>query len=290
MPSQNFFDEQHPEPSIVLDEHKHSSKKEKRKFLSSTQAAVVLTVMVVAAAGVVFVWGMKSPARTPKETFDIPDSLSQQMVESVNSEQPEATPAPTPDPIPRNEWYMKLVNAENPLPDDYGEQEMTAFGGGYYFDERIIESLEQMLNAADEADVSLKIISGYRGVERQTARNEDEIAAYERRGYSEQDARDLAAMEEPPYLQCEHSLGLAVDLMDSGSDTTSIAFEETEEFAWLQEHAAEYGFILRYPADKVEITGMVYEPWHYRYVGTEQAQKIKESGLCLEEYLGQSAE
>ena len=81
----------------------------------------------------------------------------------------------------------------------------------------------------------------------------------------------------------EHSLGLAVDL-----NSLEESFEQTAQFKWLIEHCAEYGFILRYPKDKEDITGISYEPWHYRYVGEDHAAKIMEQGLCLEEYVQQA--
>ena len=289
MPNQNFFDKNDQNSAIIVEEDILESKPKGK----TRNPAIVFTIVIVLIVAGIFVWVMSLPPKPVEDAFQTPEALVNATpmppVLEESSTQGESTSQSVQnvDDIPRDEWYLRLVNAENPLPDDYGEQEMTAFGGGYYFDERILDDLESMLDAAKEDGVKLRIESGYRGVNRQTTRNKNEIAAYKNRGYSEEDAIVLANMEEPPYLQCEHSLGLAVDLMDSGSKGTSIAFEETDEFEWLQDHAAEYGFILRYPEDKVEITGMVYEPWHFRYVGVEQAQKIKESGLCLEEYLEQ---
>lgn len=286
MPNQNFFDKNEKQSSVVFRE---DSLQPVTKRTLPTGVGIFAVAIVSCAVVGLFVWLMTLPPKQVKGEYQLPAELVSATPVPENAEeqtQAESTVEPV-DTIPRDEWYLKLVNAANPLPDSYGEQEMTSFGGGYYFDERIIEPLEEMLDAAEEDDVALRVVSGYRGVERQTSRHEAEVRAYENRGYSEEDALALASMEEPTYWECEHSLGLAVDLMDSAHSATSIAFAETEEFEWLQEHAAEYGFILRYPEDKVEITGMVYEPWHYRYVGKEDAQKIQESGLCLEEYLAQ---
>ena len=85
----------------------------------------------------------------------------------------------------------------------------------------------------------------------------------------------------------DHNTGLGLDIVSEDHPAKDAGFAETAAAQWLAEHAADYGFILRYPSDKTEATGMDYEPWHYRYVGSEQAHKIKESGLCLEEYLAQ---
>ncbi len=289
MPSQKFFDKNDKNSAVIVEE----DILENRLKNKTQNSAIIITMVVVLVVVGIFIWLMALPPKPVEDGYQTPESLVDATPIPASSQEPAATGESVSQSmeqvgdIPRNEWYLRLVNAENPLPEDYGEQEMTAFGGGYYFDERILDDLEKMLDAAKADGVKLRIESGYRGVNRQTTRNKNEIASYQSRGYSKEDAIVLANMEEPPYRQCEHSLGLAVDLMDSGSKDTSIAFAQTEEFKWLQQYAAEYGFILRYPEDKVEITGMVYEPWHFRYVGVEQAQKIKESGLCLEEYLAQ---
>ena len=86
----------------------------------------------------------------------------------------------------------------------------------------------------------------------------------------------------------EHGIGLAVDIVSNQYAELDAKQAETKEAQWLQEHCYEYGFILRYPPEKQSLTGIIYEPWHYRYVGREMAQKIKESGLTLEEYLGKT--
>lgn len=83
----------------------------------------------------------------------------------------------------------------------------------------------------------------------------------------------------------EHQLGLAVDIVDADYQLLNHAQEDTAVHQWLLEHCWDYGFILRYPADKGDVTGIIYEPWHYRYVGREHAQAIRAAGLCLEEYL-----
>ena len=178
-----------------------------------------------------------------------------------------------------------MERAENPLPEDYGEQDMTSFGGGYYFDERVIEPLNGLLDAAEEEGLNLRVISGYRSVTRQTERHEDKVQEYLDEDYSEEEAEELASREEPTYWESEHSLGLAVDFSDGTSSAPRMDFAETEEYQWLLENAADYGFILRYPEDKTQETGMNYQPWHFRYVTSDHAKVIIEEGICLEEYL-----
>ena len=109
-------------------------------------------------------------------------------------------------------------------------------------------------------------------------------------GYTQELAEQQAARWVAAPGTSEHNLGLAADIVSAdwyqNNDDLTGAFEETPEFAWLSQHCVEYGFVLRYPADKTTLTGVEYEPWHYRYVGVEDAQKIMAAGLCLEEYLG----
>ena len=112
---------------------------------------------------------------------------------------------------------------------------------------------------------------------------------YINKGYSREKAKELAAQYVAPPGTSEHLTGLAVDLIspdwyNTHSSLTS-DFENTKQFAWLYAHCAEYGFILRYPKDKVAITGYSYEPWHYRYVGVEAAKEIMSKKICLEEYV-----
>ena len=102
-------------------------------------------------------------------------------------------------------------------------------------------------------------------------------------------AEELAADEVARPGTSEHQLGLAVDIISNAHPELNEAWAETEEAKWLTENCAQYGFILRYPPDKSDITGIVWEPWHFRYVGEDAAAYIMENGLCLEEYLEQRA-
>jgi len=104
---------------------------------------------------------------------------------------------------------------------------------------------------------------------------------------SQEDAYNLTKREIAIPGTSEHSTGLAVDIVVLSHQTLDEDFEKTEGFKWLSENAQKYGFILRYPKNKEEITGIKYEPWHYRYVGEENAKKINEQGICLEEYLAE---
>ena len=148
-------------------------------------------------------------------------------------------------------------------------------------DSRVAPHFTEMFNAAAQEGLYLSPCSGYRSYERQQENFDETKAAYIAEGMSEEEAAVKTATEIMPAGSSEHNLGLCMDLV-----WVNEQFEESEEFAWLQKHAAEYGFILRYPKGKEKYTKVTYEPWHWRYVGVENAKKIAESGKTLEEYLG----
>ena len=104
-------------------------------------------------------------------------------------------------------------------------------------------------------------------------------------GYSREAAEAEAGKVVAVPGTSEHQLGLALDIVDLNNQNLDTSQEDTPVQKWLIEHSWEYGFILRYPNDKSEITGIIYEPWHYRYVGRDAAREIHERGVCLEEYL-----
>ena len=126
------------------------------------------------------------------------------------------------------------------------------------------------------------VTSGYRTQQTQEMLYEQEIQKYRDQGYSDFEAEELAKKWVAVPGTSEHQLGLAVDI---GAE--ALKSDKEQVYQWLYENSARYGFILRYPEDKTEITGINYEPWHFRYVGKEAAQKIYEQGICLEEYLQQ---
>ena len=189
-------------------------------------------------------------------------SVPESSVSEVSSE-PEPPAEPEPDPIPKDEWYMLLVNKEHPLTADFTVATKAIDSEGHTVDERIYDDLSAMLTAAKAAGYDLRISTAYRSYNRQ------------------QQLYDAGSSTAAAGTS-EHNSGLAVDIL-----TVNGEFEGSAAEAWLLEHAEEYGFILRYPKDKEAVTGFAYEPWHFRYVGKEQAKLINESGLCLEEYLAQ---
>lgn len=194
---------------------------------------------------------------------------------------------PVVAPIPRDEWYMVLANRNSVLPMDF-TVEQTETVGEALVDARIAESLRQMVNDAVAVGIKLKPTNGYRTVARQQELWEARVQKLmTENGMSKADAEVRALDYTSRAGTSDHNTGLGLDIVSEDHPGKDVAFADTAASAWLAEHAAEYGFIQRYPSDKTAETGMDFEPYHYRYVGTEQAQLIKASGLCLEEYLAQ---
>ncbi len=156
-------------------------------------------------------------------------------------------------------------------------------GSSERMDTRAAEAYETMYAAAKDDGYTLTPCSGYRSYSTQKRLYLEFVYEYMSQGFSEQEAHNLASKRRNPPGSSEHNIGICMDIICAAS---SANFQNTQEYAWLCENAHLYGFILRYPEDKTDITGVKFEPWHWRYVGVENALNIKNSGLCLEEYLG----
>lgn len=178
-------------------------------------------------------------------------------------------------------WYLVVVNAEREIPSDYVPQLAEVASSGKYMDARVAPYYNDMYAAAKKDGITLTPYSGYRSYARQE-RNYNNLTNTYMSQYklSKEEATKKAATVILPPGTSEHNLGLAMDICNTYS-----SFSTQKEYKWLTEHAHEYGFILRYTADKQSVTGIIPEPWHWRFVGVEHAVKIKDSGLCLEEYL-----
>lgn len=181
------------------------------------------------------------------------------------------------------DWRLRLVNDWNAMPADYESGVTFVAAGHQQVDSRISKDLQAMLDAGKAHGIGVQ--SGYRSAEHQGTLYWRQVQYQRNAGKDEETAQRIAGtiVKRPGYS--EHNTGLAVDLGGSGNFKLEMDFEDTAAFDWLIEHCADYGFILRFPEGKEDITGVIYEPWHYRYVGKEAATAIMEQGLCLEEYL-----
>ena len=183
-------------------------------------------------------------------------------------------------------WNLLLVNDWNPLPAGYdSDVTFSTVSGGKQVDSRVIDAVNRMLN--DAAAYDLAVVSAYRPKEEQNTLYWRKVQQYTDKGYSDLEAQKVGGtiVKRPGFS--EHNCGLAMDVGGSGDYTLEQTFANTPAYAWLMEHCADYGFILRFPEGKEDITGVIYEPWHYRYVGEEAARYIMDNDLCLEEYLAQ---
>ena len=188
-----------------------------------------------------------------------------------------------------NSWNLILVNPDNKLPDDFSVS-LATVSGNYQLDKRIANIAKVMVVAAKADGVSLQICSAFRSIEKQTTLYNKKVSKYQNQGMSISEAKVKAATIVAVPGTSEHNSGLAIDIITPSYQVLDEGFAETKAFRWLDANASKFGFILRFPKDKQDITKIIYEPWHYRYVGIETAPIIKASGLCLEEFLETMAE
>lgn len=177
---------------------------------------------------------------------------------------------------------LVLVNRTHRITEEYSG-ELVTLRNGKSVDSRIYPELQAMFDEMRSEDIYPIVNEGFRTREDQEQMMEDQINAYLDVGYSRKKAKKLAENIVAPVGSSEHELGIAVDIIadKSRSDNETV-------YNWLAKNAYKYGFIQRYPSNKTEITGIDYEPWHYRYVGKKAAAEIYEQGVCLEEYLDEN--
>ena len=177
-----------------------------------------------------------------------------------------------------------LVNPWNFMPSDY-KVEVKYLDDWHRVDASCYDALVQMLADCRKAGFNAQVRSSYRTQGDQEYLYANKVQYYLDRGYGEAEAKRLAGTVVAIPGTSEHQLGLAVDLVDNNNWNLDESQEKMPAQQWLMQNSWRYGFILRYPSEKSEYTGIIYEPWHYRYVGTELAKELFDSGLCLEEYL-----
>ena len=254
-----------------------------------------LTVMLcVAAGGVSFLLTRRAvvPSASAASAISMP---AQSIADStVSSAENTAAPANTlgltadearamlADPL------MVLVNHTSKMPDDYTfdtKECGSATAVNKTLQTAACDAFLSMQKAAAADGVTVWMQSGYRSVKYQTSLYERKTKYYLDKGYDNATAKEKAAAVVNPPGYSEHNCGLAADLNSPEHTGLDEGFEKTAAFRWLCEHAGDYGFILRYPKDAEDKTEIIYEPWHWRYVGVENAAKINASGLCFEEYI-----
>lgn len=251
--------------------------RQRRRVKETVVAAIVIVAMLACMAAVVisirFADGgvdIDEPAQQTAGTPIRMDSTIQRIAQAESQHGNDFQQLADP--------FLVLVNDEILMPDNW---EVTpSFIGEESVDIRIYDQLCSMINAAHNDGVSLWVCSGYRSVEEQEIILDRDIKLHMSEGMSKDEATALALRTIARPGHSEHHTGFVIDLNDVSDN-----FEETEAYEWLCRYAADYGFVQRYRSDKVDITGIDNESWHYRYVGVENAQKMAELDMCLEEYV-----
>lgn len=227
------------------------------------------------------------PETTEDVTTELPETTPEVTTEEETTEEAtteEITTVPEPE-VTETPWNLVLVNPWYPLPEDH-IFELTTVTGKYQVDSRCADALKTMLADCKAAGFTPYICSAYRTWEDQVYLFDKKVNSFISKGYSEEEAKILAAKETAVPGTSEHQLGLAADILCTSRPWLDEGQANTETQKWLMANCHKYGFILRYPKGTTSITGIIYEPWHYRYVGVEIATEIMTRGITLEEYLG----
>ncbi len=251
---------------------------DEKKIHPLTIASVVVLCLIIVTAGVL--WKEVS-------SFNAADSSTTTTAEAETEITETVTPTPTEEVVETEEdedWQLILVNKDNPIPDDYEIPELTDLKNGQKVDSRIYPDLQEMFDAAKADGVTPYITSSYRSRSEQQEQMDEKIQEFVDEGMSQEDAEEEAKnwVSEPG--TSEHELGLAIDVSSENKEEQ----EPSVVWDWLSQNSYKYGFILRYPEGKSDITGIDTELWHYRYVGVEAATEIYNKDITLEEYLDPS--
>ena len=249
--------------------------KNKTKFIKGILIIIIALSLVIG-----ILWVIVSLVITLfTKKADNQDS-AQKQIENIIDTNKTTQVSTIPENSVLNEWNLKLVNNDNSVDKTY-VPELEEYADGIMFDKRAIGYLRSMINAMHKEKITgIWVQSAYRSYEKQEELFNRKVTEYKNQGKEQAEAEKLAQMVVQRPEMSEHNLGLAADF-----NTVTNEFENTKAFKWLQENAEDYGFILRYPKDKQDITKITYESWHWRYVGEEHAKVMKEKGYCLEEYI-----
>lgn len=281
----------------LKEQEKAAGRKRRRRRL-----AVSITLCVVLAAGLGIWQQIRMPVGISELTEDEAEAARKALEESRKAAEtppvtdtpapepePEETPEPTPTPDttfydPADDWCLILVNEDHPLPEDY-DPEVVLIENEQYTDVRCSDALLKMLTDCRLEGLNPLVISGFRTHELQELYFTNMTEMYMAGGEDQETARKHASESVAVPGTSEHELGLAADIgTTTNPDVDESQLEEPAQ-QWLMENCWKYGYVVRYPTDKSEITGIIFEPWHYRYVGKTAARVMHQENLCLEEYI-----
>lgn len=263
-----------PKKKVHQNRRKYSSKNKKRKL---NKRKVLITALIFLALIMLIFKGTRKgkTISTSNDNSEVQTNITSTNDLNQNSKNPEEKTKKEID-----DWRLTLANFENLLPEDF-EVELADIDDTRQFDARAIEYLNKMINDMRKSGISnVWIQSAYRSVARQKELFDNSVNKYLKEGKTQEEAEKLTEEYINKPGSSDHNLGLAVDF-----NNVDNKFEDLKAFKWLQENAENYGFILRYPKDKEEITQISYESWHWRFVGEEHAKKMNKLHMCLEEYV-----
>ncbi len=255
---------------------RNQKRKKRRRQQLLVLGACALGVVLIVAMVVMMFQAILSPE--PRVVEEASSSLSPS----------QAVAQAAPSAVDPSAWNLLLINQNNPMPAGFAPELATYDQDGvtHYIDARVLPDLQRMIADCNAVQGNtLRVLWTAPGEERQNERYQSVVDAYVAQGQSAAEADALARRSEPPYGYSDRQTCLSVDFGTAEVTETVQAFEQTPEYAWLLANAADYGFILRFPENKAEITGIDFQPYHFRYVGASDAAAITNSGICLEEYV-----
>ncbi len=292
-------------------------RKRRRRYTAGQKAIVIVFCLVAVASAALTGWGFYKAmeAVAPKTEAETEEAASPAETESEKTPETEVLHAPgeipfeteettdvpaeteeetvpAEEPVRRKmreqpeEWNLLLVNVWNKVPEGF-DVELTALNNGHFVDSRAYPDLQDMMDDAREAGLYPILCSSYRTTEKQQSLFDNQVNKYLGYGYTQLAAEAEAGKWVAVPGTSEHQTGLAVDIVALDYQLLDENQENTPEQKWLMENSYKYGFVLRYPSEKSDLTGIHYEPWHYRYVGKDAAKEMYDAGICLEEYLAE---
>ena len=243
---------------------------------------IVSVVLAIVIAGVV-IFALSD--RNGDRVTDPDSSVSENASNEATGNTSEPTSEPSTEPVTKREFkdVEMLVNYAHSIPDSW-VVDLVDLRNDEQVDRHAYDSLQKMMDDCRAQGYNPLICSSFRTNETQTRLFNNKVQQYIDQGYSESAAKEEAAKWVAVPGTSEHQTGLALDIVSVENQNLNNSQLDSPCQQWLMAHCYDYGFILRYPEDKVDITRIDFEPWHYRYVGIDAAQEIKAKGICLEEF------
>lgn len=271
----------------VLSKPFELTKRQKIRLRSRIQSAAILAVVVGVIAAVCV--GSIRAGHAKKEqqaALEAQVAAAQAAAEEAARAAAEAAAAEAarPPEMDLDAWYMTLVNIDHLLEEDF-EPELTEIENDQFFDSRAAAHLQALIQAARDAGYTVYFCSGFRDYYTQSGIYWTHVDDFVAAGMTEEEAHATTRLQVNYPGASEHQLGLAADILEYKDQPMEAYIGGSGLMLWLEENCVDYGFVIRYPEDKTQITGISYEPWHLRYVGAEAARYMTENGLCLEEFL-----